>query len=137
MPLEAAAISNFFCANKAKLHVSNSASLSSSSTLAFRKSVLRHSTWERLTNDLPSLTKPVKNVLVITGSTEFHIQKIGTAGLTGAGKSSLVAALMKFAFTEGDIFVDGLNIKEMYVVPDTSRQYINTITFALCPAKFV
>ena len=55
-------------------------------------------------------------------------EKIGIAGRTGAGKSSLVAALMRLALTEGDIYVDGLNIREINVV--FSRQVISVISQA-------
>ena len=55
-------------------------------------------------------------------------EKIGIVGRTGAGKSSLVAALMRLALTEGDIFVDGLNIREINVV--SSRQVISVISQA-------
>jgi ABC-type multidrug transport system fused ATPase/permease subunit len=55
-------------------------------------------------------------------------EKIGIVGRTGAGKSSLVAALMRLALTEGDIFVDGLNIREINVA--SSRQVISVISQA-------
>jgi ABC-type multidrug transport system fused ATPase/permease subunit len=53
-------------------------------------------------------------------------EKIGIAGRTGAGKSSLVAALMRLSLTEGNIFVNGLNIREMNVA--SSRQLISVIS---------
>ena len=53
-------------------------------------------------------------------------EKIGIVGRTGAGKSSLVAALMRLALTDGDIYVDGLNIREINVV--SSRQVISVIS---------
>ncbi len=55
-------------------------------------------------------------------------EKIGIMGRTGAGKSSLVAALMRLALTDGHIFVDGLNIKEINVV--AFRQVISVISQA-------
>ena len=53
-------------------------------------------------------------------------EKFGIAGRTGAGKSSLVAALMRLALTEGDIFEDGLNIRDINVA--SSHQVISVIS---------
>ena len=39
--------------------------------------------------------------------------KIGVAGRTGAGKSSFVAALMRMPDADGEIFVDGVQMKEI------------------------
>ena len=55
-------------------------------------------------------------------------EKFGIAGRTGAGKSSLVAALMRLALTEGDIFVDGLNIGGINLA--SSREVISVISQA-------
>ena len=55
-------------------------------------------------------------------------EKIGIVGRTGAGKSSLIAALMRLALIEGDIFVDGLNIREVDVI--SSRRVISVISQA-------
>ena len=53
-------------------------------------------------------------------------EKIGIAGRTGAGKSSLVAALMRIGETEGDIIVDNMNIE--YLNLQSTRQRISVIS---------
>ena len=55
-------------------------------------------------------------------------EKIGITGRTGAGKSSLVAALMRLAETGGNIFVDGLDIGAINV--HVSRQATSVISQA-------
>ena len=41
--------------------------------------------------------------------------KIGVAGRTGAGKSSFVAALMRMPDADGEIMIDNIQIKEMWI----------------------
>ena len=53
-------------------------------------------------------------------------EKIGIAGRTGAGKSSLVAALMRMAETDGEIIVDNINIMKLNVF--SSRRNISIIS---------
>ena len=50
-------------------------------------------------------------------------EKIGIAGRTGAGKSSLVTALMRLSESDGEIIIDGVNLKELNV-----RQLRNSIS---------
>lgn len=53
-------------------------------------------------------------------------EKIGIVGHTGAGKSSLVAALMRMAETAGEIIVDGINIMDLNVL--STRRSISVIS---------
>lgn len=53
-------------------------------------------------------------------------EKIGVAGRTGAGKSSVVAALMRLARTRGEILIDGLNIDDFNVL--STRKRISVIS---------
>ena len=59
----------------------------------------------------------------------FHInpcEKIGIVGRTGAGKSSLVAAMMRIAETEGSITIDNLSIQDLNLI--STRQRISVIS---------
>ena len=59
----------------------------------------------------------------------FHIrpsEKIGIAGRTGAGKSSLVAAIMRISESEGEIIIDDINIKDLHV--QYARRQISVIS---------
>ena len=53
-------------------------------------------------------------------------EKVGIAGRTGAGKSSLVSALMRLAKTQGEILIDGLNIKDFNMI--STRKCISVIS---------
>jgi ABC-type multidrug transport system fused ATPase/permease subunit len=53
-------------------------------------------------------------------------EKIGIVGRTGAGKSSLVAALMRIGETEGNIIIDCLSIEDLNVL--STRQRISVIS---------
>ena len=53
-------------------------------------------------------------------------EKIGIAGRTGAGKSSLIAALMRLAETRGEILIDGLNINDFNT--SSTRQCLSVIS---------
>ena len=62
-------------------------------------------------------------------SLNFNIssmEKIGIAGRTGAGKSSLIAALMRLAETDGEIIVDDMDIMKLNVM--CTRRSISTIS---------
>ena len=54
------------------------------------------------------------------------MEKIGIVGRTGAGKSSLIAALMRLAETQGEILIDGLNINEFYMI--STRKCVSVIS---------
>ena len=64
----------------------------------------------------------LKNISFKTTQSE----KIGIAGRTGAGKSSVVAALMRLAKTRGEILIDGLNIDDFNVL--STRKRISVIS---------
>jgi ABC-type multidrug transport system fused ATPase/permease subunit len=53
-------------------------------------------------------------------------EKIGVAGRTGAGKSSLVAALMRIGETEGNIIIDNADIQHLNL--QSTRQRISVIS---------
>ena len=53
-------------------------------------------------------------------------EKIGIAGRTGAGKSSMVAALMRMAYVEGEITIDDIDIMELNV--QFTRRNISVIS---------
>ena len=53
-------------------------------------------------------------------------EKIGVVGRTGAGKSSLLAALMRLAETRGEILIDGLNIKDLDMI--STRKCVSVIS---------
>ena len=53
-------------------------------------------------------------------------EKVGIAGRTGAGKSSVVSALMRLAKIQGEIFIDGLNIEDFNML--STRKCISVIS---------
>ena len=53
-------------------------------------------------------------------------EKIGIAGRTGAGKSSLIAALMRLTETRGEILIDGLNINDFNTT--STRKCVSVIS---------
>ena len=54
------------------------------------------------------------------------MEKIGIVGRTGAGKSSLIAALMRSAETQGEILIDGLNINDFDMI--STRKCVSVIS---------
>ena len=64
----------------------------------------------------------LKNITFKVNATE----KIGIAGRTGAGKSSLIAALMRLAETRGEILIDGLNINDFNTL--STRKCLSVIS---------
>ena len=53
-------------------------------------------------------------------------EKIGISGRTGAGKSSLIAALMRLAETRGEILIDGFNINDFNIT--STRKCVSVIS---------
>ncbi|KAF0754251.1 multidrug resistance-associated protein 4-like, partial [Aphis craccivora] len=68
--------------------------------IIFKRFYLRHAC------DSPFV---LNNLNIIIKGTE----KIGIVGRTGAGKSSLISALFRLAFNEGQIFIDDIEIHEL------------------------
>ncbi|XP_035902428.1 probable multidrug resistance-associated protein lethal(2)03659 isoform X2 [Anopheles stephensi] len=52
-------------------------------------------------------------------------EKVGIVGRTGAGKSSIIAALFRMALVEGDILIDGTNTADVPL--ETLRSHISII----------
>jgi ABC-type multidrug transport system fused ATPase/permease subunit len=53
-------------------------------------------------------------------------EKVGIVGRTGAGKSSLVAALMRIGETDGNIIINSLSIEDLNIL--STRQRISVIS---------
>lgn len=69
-------------------------------------------------------------------------QKIGIVGRTGAGKSSIITALLRMTPLSGDIFIDGVNTKNISlhslrratsVIPQDPRFFSASLRFNLDP----
>jgi ATP-binding cassette, subfamily C (CFTR/MRP), member 4 len=65
--------------------------------------------FENVSLSYNSTSKVLKNVSFIINDGE----KIGIVGRTGAGKSSLIQAIFRIVETEGNIFIDNQNIKQI------------------------
>lgn len=80
--------------------------------IQFKDVVLRYS------KDDPAVLKNLNFVLKAR-------EKVGIVGRTGAGKSSLIQALFRLADVEGNIFIDGVDTKTVYL--NTLRSKISII----------
>jgi ABC-type multidrug transport system fused ATPase/permease subunit len=102
------------------------------------KSEKGHLIKEQPSNEWPELGKiELKNVSfryyengpMVLKDLSFQInpsEKIGIAGRTGAGKSSLVATLVRIGDTDGNIIIDNTDIQ--YLNLQTTRQRISVIS---------
>ena len=104
------------------------------------KSEKGHLIKEQPSNEWPELGKiELKNVSfryyengpMVLKDLSFQInpsEKIGIAGRTGAGKSSLVATLVRIGDTDGNIIIDNTDIQ--YLNLQTTRQRISVISLS-------
>ncbi|XP_047107045.1 ATP-binding cassette sub-family C member 4-like [Schistocerca piceifrons] len=71
-----------------------------------------------------------------------HGEKVGVVGRTGAGKSSLISALFRLAFLEGELMIDGLDTAKvglrdlrarLSIIPQDPVLFAGTLRFNLDP----
>ncbi|XP_045472558.1 ATP-binding cassette sub-family C member 4-like isoform X2 [Harmonia axyridis] len=83
-----------------------------------------------------------RSILQNINITIYDSEKIGIVGRTGAGKSSLIAALFRLSPLEGDIFIDEVNIqdielkklrKEIAIIPQDPVLFSASVRFNLDP----